>query len=86
MRDVILDTISSWSTKDRISLNQAGLSLNINQMGPGNKTYGYWIDHFGRLALKGLKKRNLGEEILFKDFFDSVMNEGPFSLTGQNRG
>jgi len=85
VRDVILDTISSWSTKDRIFLNQAGLSLNINQLGPCNKTYGYWIDHFGRLALKGLKKRNLGEETLFKGFFDSVMNEGPFSLRGQRR-
>jgi len=85
VRDVILDTISSWSAKDRIFLNQAGLSLNINQLGPCNKTYGYWIDHFGRLALKGLKKRNLGEEILFKGFFDSVMNKGPFSLSGQNR-
>ena len=86
VRDVILDTISSWSTKDRIFLNQAGLSLNINQLGPCNKTYGYWIDHFGRLALKGLKNRKLGEEILFKGFFDSVMNKGPFSLSGQNRG
>ncbi len=86
VRDVILDTISSWSTKDRIFLNQAGLSLNINQMGPCNKTYGYWIDHFGRLALKGLKKRDLGEEILFKGFFNSVMNKGPFSLRGQNLG
>ena len=86
VRDVILDTISSWSTKDRFFLNQAGLSLDINQIGPSNETYGYWIDYFGRLALEGLKKRNLGEEILFKDFFDSVMNEGPFSLSGQNRG
>ena len=86
VRDVILETISSWGTKDRVFLNQAGLSLNINQMGPCNKTYGYWIDHFGRLALEGLKKRNLGEEILFKEFFDSVMSEGPFSLSGQNHG
>ena len=84
VRDVILETISSWGIKDRIFLNQAVLSLNINQMGPCNKTYGYWIDHFGRLALKGLKKRNLGEEILFKDFFYSVMDKGPFSLIGQN--
>ena len=84
VRDVILETISSWGIKDRNFLNQAVLSLNINQMGPCNKTYGYWIDHFGRLALKGLKKRNLGEEILFKDFFYSVMDKGPFSLIGQN--
>ena len=64
-------------------LNEAGLSLDINQMGPCDKTFGYWINHFGRLALKGLKKRNLGEEKLFKDFFHSVINEGPFSLSGQ---
>ena len=85
VRSDILDTISSWCTKDRILLNEAGLSLNINQMGPCNKTFGYWINHFGCLALKGLEKRNLGEEKLFKDFFDPVMNEGPFSLSSQNR-
>ncbi len=83
VRDNILDTISLWSTKDRILLNEAGLSLNINHTGPFNKTFGYWINHFGRLSLKGLKKRDLGEENLFKDFFDSVMHEGPFSLSGQ---
>ena len=53
-------------------------------MGPCNKTFGWWINHFGRLALKGLKKRNLGEENLFRDFFESVMNDGSFSLSGQN--
>ena len=68
VRDHILNTISLWGTKDRILLNEAGLSLNINQAGPFDKTFGYWINHFGRLALKGLKKRNLGEENLFKDF------------------
>ena len=83
VRDNILDTISSWSTKDRVLLNEAGLSLNINQAGPLNKTFGYWINYFGRLALKGLKRRDLKEENLFKFFFDSVMNEGPFSLIGQ---
>lgn len=84
VRADISDTISLWGTKDRILLYEAGLSLNINQMGPCNKTYGYWINHFGRLALKGLKKRNLGEENLFKDFFESVMKYGSFSLSGQN--
>ena len=84
VRADISDTISSWGTKDRILLYEAGLSLNINQMGPCNKTFGWWINHFGRLALKGLKKRNLGEENLFRDFFESVMNDGSFSLSGQN--
>ena len=85
VRDNVLGTISLWSIKDRILFNEAGLSLNINQAGPFNKAFGYWINHFGRLALKGLKKRDLGEENLFKGFFDSVMNEGPFSLSGQRR-
>ena len=84
VRNNVLGTISSWSKNDRKLFNKASLSLDINQIGPLSKTYGYWIDHFGRLALNGLKKRKQGEENLFKGFFDSVMNEGPFSLTNQN--
>ena len=52
-------------------------------MGPSNKTYGYWIDYFSELALNGLKKRNLGEERLFQNFFDVIKLDGPFSLKNQ---
>ena len=83
VRENILNTVLSWGEIDRLLLNKAGLSLNINQMGPCNRTYGYWIDYFGRLALKGLINRNLGEEKLLQGFFDIVMREGPFSLKGQ---
>ena len=79
VRENILNTVLSWE-KDRLLLNKAALSLNINQTGPRDRTYGYWIDYFGRLALKGLINRNLGEEKLFKGFFDIIMREGPFSL------
>ena len=83
IRENILDTVSSWEKKDRVILNDAAFALNISQMGPSNKTYGYWISYFGELALKGLKKRKLGEEKLFQNFFDIVMNDGPYSLQNQ---
>ena len=84
IRKTILDIVSSWGKKDRNLLNNAGFSLKTSQVGPGNKTYGYWIDYFGQLALKGLIKRRLGEEKLFHNFFDAVKKDGPFSLKSQN--
>ena len=84
-REKILNTVSSWGRKDRVLLNNAGFSLKLSQMGPNKKTYGYWIDYFGQLALKGLKKRRLGEEKLFQNFLDAVKKDGPFSLKNQNR-
>ena len=83
-RKTTLDTVSSWKREDRTLLNNAGFSLNISQKGPSNKTYGYWIDYFGQLALAGLKKRKLGEEKLFNVFFEAIKKDGPFSLQSQN--
>ena len=84
IRKTTLDTVSSWKREDRTLLNNAGFSLNISQKGPSNKTYGYWIDYFGQLALAGLKKRKLGEEKLFNVFFEAIKKDGPFSLQSQN--
>ena len=83
IRENVLATVSLWDRNDRLLLNEAGFLLNTSQRGPSNKTYGYWIDHFGELALNGLKKRNLGEEKLFQNFFEVVMKNGPFSLQNQ---
>ena len=85
IRKTTLDTVSSWEREDRSLLNNAGFSLNTSQKGPSNKTYGYWIDYFGQLALNGLKKRKLGEEKLFNIFFETIKKDGPFSLQSQNR-
>ena len=85
IREITLDTVSSWEREDRSLLNNAGFSLNTSQKGPSNKTYGYWIDYFGQLALNGLKKRRLGEEKLFNVFFEAIKKDGPFSLQSQNR-
>ena len=85
IRKTTLNTVSSWEKEDRALLNNAGFSLNTSQKGPSNKTYGYWIDYFGQLALNGLKKRKLGEEKLFNVFFEAIKKDGPFSLQSQNR-
>jgi len=84
IRKTTLDTVSAWKREDRALLNNAGFSLNTSQKGPGNKTYGYWIDYFGQLALNGLKKRKLGEEKLFNVFFEAITKDGPFSLQSQS--
>ena len=85
IRKTTLDIVSSWEKEDRALFNNAGFSLNTSQKGPSNKTYGYWIDFFGQLALNGLKKRKLGEEKLFNVFFEAIKKDGPFSLQSQNR-
>jgi len=85
IRKTTLDIVRSWRKKDRALLNDAGFLLKTSQMGPSNKTYGYWIDYFGQLALDGLKNRKFGEEKLFNVFFDAVKKDGPFSLKSQSR-
>ena len=86
VRESVLKTISSWTKKDRINLNNAGLYLDKDQIGPNKKTYGTWIEYFGELALKGLKRRNYGEEHLLKNFLSIVIDNGPFTLQKQNHG
>ncbi len=85
-RQNTLSTVSSWEREDRFLLNNVGFSLNKSQKGPRNKTYGYWIDYFGELAVNGLKNRKLNEEKLFQNFLDAVIKNGPFSLQYQEYG
>ena len=80
LRKEILDEINTWSYTDRIRFNKASLSLDDNVLTAKDKKYSYWNDRFGKLAILGLKKRGLGEEVLFENFFDLVMEKGPFSL------
>ena len=80
LRKEILDEINTWSYTDRIRFNKASLSLDDNVLTVKDKKYSYWNDRFGKLAILGLKKRGLGEEVLFENFFDLVMEKGPFSL------
>ncbi len=84
IREKILDEISTWSCEDRIKFNNASLSLDDNVLTLKDKKYSFWNSWFGELAILGLKKRGLGEEVLFEKFFDIVMQKGPFSLQLQH--
>ena len=80
IRKKILDETSTWSYEDRIRFNNASLSLDDNVLTVKNKKYSHWNNWFGELAISGLKKRGLGEEVLFEEFFEIVAEKGPFSL------
>ena len=83
IRSEIIKEIKNWKYEDRIRFNESSLILNDSKLTIKNKKYSYWNKWFGELALQGLKERGLGEEVLFKEFFNIVMTKGPFSLQHQ---
>ena len=82
-RDEILSIVNQWSTQERMLFNQLSLVLDDTQIGPQGKTYREWNQWAGDLALWGLKKREIGEEKFFNEYFNKVMSKGPFSLQEQ---
>tara|TARA_B100001250_G_scaffold350887_1_gene322806 strand:- start:1981 stop:3192 length:1212 start_codon:yes stop_codon:yes gene_type:complete len=80
VRSEILKEVINWSYEDRIKFNDAALFLDDSLITVKNKKYSYWNNWLSDLAIIGLKKRGLGEEILFENFFDNVKSKGPFSL------
>ena len=81
-RDEILSIVNQWTTQERMRFNQLSLVLDDTQLGPQGKTYREWNQWAGDLALSGLKKREIGEEKFFNEYFKKVMSKGPFSLQG----
>ena len=79
-----LKVLMTWNKNDRKLFNKAGLSLDKSQPGPKGKTYEEWIKWGGELALNGLRRRGLKEEVLFDKFFNNVISLGPFSLQVQH--
>jgi len=83
VRDEILSVVKNWSIEERHSFNTASLILDDTQLGPQGKTYREWNQWAGDLALAGLKERSWGEETFFEEFFEIVMDKGPFGLQKQ---
>ena len=76
--------LSQWSTKDRKLFNRCASELNLDQEGPQGKPYGDWIYIFSDYAIEGLVNRELGEEKLFQEFYNCIIEHGPFSLKVQS--
>ena len=83
-REKVNDHLSQWSTKDRKLFNCCASELNLNQEGPQGRSYGDWIYIFSDYAIEGLVNRGLGEEKLFQEFYNCIIEHGPFSLKVQS--
>ena len=64
--------------------NNCAFSLDLEQEGPLEESYGYWINLFSDLSIRGLVNRGLNEEKYFEDFHGRVLDHGPFSLQIQS--
>tara|TARA_S200000501_G_scaffold25072_2_gene21730 strand:+ start:23656 stop:24921 length:1266 start_codon:yes stop_codon:yes gene_type:complete len=84
IRKVLLDTVSNWSLNERTAWNKKSLTLNQKQKGPEGKSYDYWNKWAGEMALKGLKIRDYHESRFFDNFFEIILEKGPFSIQRQS--
>ena len=84
-KNIILNEINQWTKEDRIKLNAAAHILDSSQKGPANKPFQYFITWATEMAIRGLKNRNLGEEIYIEKFIKTVKDNGPYSIQLQNK-
>ena len=84
IREEVHSIVKRWSKKDRTMFNHCAFSLDLEQEGPLEKSYGYWINFFSELSLRGLVNRGLNEEKHFEYFHKCVLEHGPFSLQTQS--
>tara|TARA_Y100000768_G_scaffold157702_1_gene117694 strand:- start:5825 stop:7063 length:1239 start_codon:yes stop_codon:yes gene_type:complete len=84
IREEAHSIVKCWSQKDRTAFNNCAFSLDLEQEGPLEESYGYWINLFSELSIRGLVNRGLNEEKYFEDFHGRVLDHGPFSLQIQS--
>ena len=84
IREEVHSIVKCWSEKDRTMFNHCAFSLDLEQEGPLEKSFSYWINFFSELSLRGLANRALNEEKHFEDFYNRVLEHGPFSLQVQS--
>ncbi|GIS47573.1 MAG: hypothetical protein Ct9H90mP20_2430 [Candidatus Neomarinimicrobiota bacterium] len=60
--------MTSWSEKDRDDLSKCAFDLSFSNVGPKQKSIGYWLEFLAQLALDGLDERSK---------FYNIKNERP---------
>ena len=83
-REKVHDIVKSWSKKDRKMFNLCAFNLDLEQEGPLEESYRYWIKFFSELSIKGLVDRGLNEEKHFENYYSRIIENGPFSLQTQS--
>ena len=63
--------------------NLCAFTLDLEQEGPLEESYRYWIEFFSELSIKGLVDRGLNEEKHFANYYNCIIENGPFSLQTQ---
>ena len=84
IREQVHDIVKSWSKEDRKMFNLCAFSLDLEQEGPLEESYRYWIEFFSELSIKGLAGRGLNEEKHFANYYSRIIENGPFSLQAQS--
>ena len=84
IREKVHDIVKSWSKKDRKMFNLCAFNLDLEQEGPLEEPYRYWIEFFSELSIKGLVNRGLNEEKHFENYYSRIIENGPFSLQTQS--
>ena len=64
--------------------NLCAFSLDLEQEGPLEESYHYWIEFFSELSIKGLAGRGLNEEKYFANYYSRIVENGPSSLQTQS--
>ena len=90
VRDKLLDEINSWTIDDKIKLSSQATSLSFSNIGPKQKSIGYWLEYIGQLALDGLDERatilNIkNERPILELELNNLISNGPDTLTIQGK-
>ncbi len=89
-RNTLLDEVTSWSEKDRDDLSKCAFDLSFSNVGPKQKSIGYWLEFLAQLALDGLDERSKfynikNERPLLEMDLKNIMNNGPETLQIQKK-
>jgi len=84
-----INIVSRWSHDDRMQLVKTAHSLSLNQLGPGKKPIGDWLEFWAELALRGLDEREKifgikNERPLVQSFLEGVLARGSKTIQLQN--
>ncbi len=83
IRKRLISEFLSWSYEERILWNKKASVLDVNQVGPKNKTFFDWIKWVSEIAIQGLQTRNNDEIKYFLDYYNNIINNGPPSVQAQ---
>ena len=84
IRKRLINEFLIWTPKERRLWNDKASSLDVNQLGPDNRTYLDWITLVGELAIRGLCNRGYNETKYFSNYFYNIIEKGPISIQYQN--